>query len=211
MQTRLFAIWWDNFSKTMGTRMPNMEKGIYISALWTGLAIMLYRGEDLQCLYSDNEPAMPPDMFREEDIFLQKLGVALEENAACYENALVTQYDVRRIPLKIDPNLLPDCPETDELKQRSADGLDRFHPWKLVEENCGSNEGMLKILRLFLDRARDSPNKRITVLNSDCNLFYRTCKVCEAADPSQRIAIIIYHCSTTHPLHYYFVHVSILQ
>jgi hypothetical protein len=116
METRLFAIWWDNFSKTMGTRMPDMEKGICISASWTGLAIMLYEGEDLPCLHSDIEPAMPPDMSRDEDIFLQKLGIALEENAACHENVLVTQIDAGRIPLKIDPTLLPDCPGTDELK-----------------------------------------------------------------------------------------------
>jgi hypothetical protein len=179
MEKFLHVIWWDNFSKTIQTRRPTMEKGIYMGALWTGLGVMMFNGPPLECVYSDEAPAMPDDMFAMEDMFLQRLDVAVAEETECYTDSLVAIYDVRRIPLKIDPNKLPDCPATDELKRRSPDGLTNFHPWQLLEENCGANDGMLKVLRLFLNRSRAMIDKRITVLNADCNLFYRALKVCE--------------------------------
>jgi hypothetical protein len=215
MENYLHAIWWDNFSKTYGTRKPRMELGVYLAALWTGLGIMMFNGPQMECVWSEEAPAMPDDIFAEEQLFLMRLDIAIEEVRRIEEvgdaESLVVIYDVRRIPLKIDPNKLPDCPATDALKEASPDGLSNFHPWQLLEENCGTNEGMLRVLRLFLNRSRARDDNRITILNSDCNLFYRALKVgevvvCSAPHCNRGVS----PCGET-PLHAHFVHAFMLH
>jgi hypothetical protein len=183
VRTQPGTYWMDNFSKTMATGIGSVAKGVWSDCLWAGKAYKLYTGKRKVTMevitYNDQiVPAMPDD-FGEQVWALKKLVKTLEEEPMDYlADSMVKKYNVTAIPLK--PNVTKqEDPKFHAFLQKSKDGMADFYPDDIIKHNIGSNDGLLKILRMEYDakKMKNDDLKRYTVLLCDINIFQRVLKV----------------------------------
>jgi hypothetical protein len=172
-------MWIDNFCKFFSVRMLALDKGTYLNCAWTGVALTKHLGDPLaiDLVISDQQKGMPDDLWGSYDVFLAQMeAIATSVNEEA-KDSFVERYDVRRIPLKVDPDKLPEGPLKQKLKMHSAESLLNFYPVELIDDNIGSNKGFLRILWKILQEAKADPRQRIQLLNTDSNIYFRIIKV----------------------------------
>ena len=91
-----------------------------------------------------------------------------------FHGSICVKYDVRRVPLKPEVDFRKE-PELARVLEESRDGMINFCPWSIIDENIGSNRGLLVILKNFAQERRDE--KHLSFVNTDCNIFMRCLKV----------------------------------
>lgn len=172
----------DNFSKTCARSIPTLRGDVYNSCLWTAETIFPCIDEKVSDNIRVNEigdiiPAMPDDLFLHQDRILSGLLFKHAEGRLLFDKSLVNQYDIRSIPLKIDTRIFQSMKRVvDDVKNK----LEDIQPDNLLDENIGSNTGLLKILRDLYVRSgiEDDKCTRYMSLNVDENIFFRILKVC---------------------------------
>ena len=119
---------------------------------------------------------MPTDLFAAHlvSIFIQKMAVADSLSVGYLKDSVCFQHTVRRIPVKPEVSCIAH-PALHEVLRQSRDGMRNFFPLGMLQENIGSNRGLLLILKdLFGVQPRAGHFSFLTV---DCNIFLRILKV----------------------------------
>lgn len=179
------TIWLDNFSKIRAMQVPDINMGAWRNCLWTGRALRKSRVPVTMDLEESKEgiiPAMPDDLYGMLPVF-KKLFVLHnpQEDTSMmrYRTSLVTNLDVRNIPLKPAARMLS------QERHRTAitsgcDRLDNLFPDKIISVNIGSNLGFMRILRNhYEDKQQHTGNcQEYSSFNADIDIFDRFLKVC---------------------------------
>lgn len=188
-QTRLrlqgnHVLWYDNFSKFRKHTVPTIRKDVFSQCLWTGVTVNSYQGPYVNPnIRYDRQnkiiPAMPDDIFVYKDSVTKGIMTLYDEGSDFFNCSLVKKFEVNNIPLKIDTAKYPAMGST---INSEANTLKHIHPWKLIEKNIGSNNGLISILRdLQIEHGMNEdgcrqPSKYI-VMNVDENIYERILKV----------------------------------
>lgn len=184
--------WVDNFSKLYGCGLQGIAKQAFSTCLWTGEAVRPYVGDvkvDLDSKSQVTVNVMPNDLFGTTDnmyfdavisAMYEKDGRVVDDKTLMLmESSWCNRWNVCRVPLKPDPDVLDDA-KLDVILSESRDGMINFRPTRIIDENIGSNRGLFTIIRSRFDahhrRVADGTS-RLDILNSDPNIFYRTLKV----------------------------------
>jgi hypothetical protein len=180
---RPHVLWYDNFSKFRSHSIPTIRKDVFSECLWTGVTINEYTGPDVDTSlkYNGNNElinAMPSDVFEFKDKVHKQIFDAHGKDTEQFEDSFVYRYRVNNIPMKIDGKRFPHM----DMIMNSAKNTAKFiHPYKLIKENIGSNEGLLNIMfELQTDHNMESDYKgplQYINLNVDENIYYRILKV----------------------------------
>jgi hypothetical protein len=175
-------LWVDNFSKNRGYSVPNVDRGVYASCLWTGASV--FRCEDqtisdsvVLCANGSVRPAMPENILERQEAVALTVQSVLREDYMLFDDSLVNKYDVRTIPLKVDTQKFP---EIAHIIDHPMNSLDNVYPAGLMDINIGSNRGLAIILRKMYTEHGMEPGgscDRYLSLNVDENIFWRTLKV----------------------------------
>lgn len=176
------GLWIDNFSKNIARAVPTEAKGVYTPALWTGVAVFVGDTRELndhirRTPSGDVIPAMPDNLLSHLSVVKDGINHIMSDTPMQYDSSISTKYDVRSIPLKIDTTRYPDM-------ARIVDGdhatLKSVLPSHMIEENIGSNRGLIAIIRkLYIDRGMDTDVcDRYLTICADENIFWRILKVC---------------------------------
>ena len=180
-QLSAHGVWIDNFSKTIRRAVPTEANGVYTPALWTGVAVFVGNTRDLddrirRAPNGDVIPAMPDNLLSQIDVVKTGIHHVMSTTPMQYDSSIAAKYDVRSIPLKIDTKRFPDMANI-------VDGdhvtLKSVLPSHMIEENIGSNRGLIAIIRKFyVDRGMDTNAcDRYLTICADENIFWRVLKV----------------------------------
>ena len=181
VQSGPHVIWVDNFSKILSRSVPTEQKGLYTSALWTGVAAFSGSTDGIDDsvrvdINGDVVPAMPDNIMEYRDAV--KVGVifTMRKGQFLFTNSLCTTYDVRTIPPKIDCRRFPDMRNVVE---DGANTLNSVHPVDMMSQNIGSNRGLISVIRSFYERYNMHQERcdRYLTINADENIFWRILKV----------------------------------
>ena len=178
------VVWLDNFSKNVARQIPRIDKGVFTSMMWTGLAIKLYDGpalrRDLVLLDGDVFPAMPGVPAPPLSQFLILAESSLNTWSAVppllFQNSMVNRYNVRSVPPKVDVADEQNAERRVRL-QHSRDGLHRTSPWTIWEHNIGSNEGLIDVIRHYVTETNLQESQQYHVWLVDLNIYTRVYKV----------------------------------
>lgn len=184
LEARPHLMWFDNFSKLFARTMPDISNGVVSQCLWTGVALMEWKGDaDLtlnRVHYGNGEymSASPPRLFTayfdrcciEAVIELDGAGMFYLDNSIC------VQYNVNNVPCKpvVDAEEEPEL--ADWLSKRS-DGMRNCHPKKLIKKNIGSTRGMLQIMRTYMFEIEATRPQKYGVILADIDIFCAIQKV----------------------------------
>ena len=175
-------LWLDNYSKTMANQHPGKD-GVFKLCLWSGMALFSYAGnQDLDgSVQKDGDgeviPAMPTDILLRQREVMAGLEYIHKQGARYLPDSLVQRYSVCNVPPKIDISTHRELKQ-DKVKRMHT--MDIVYPYKLVEENVGSNRGLLIILKQeFYDKNNMGSGECTDYvnLNLDENIFWRTLMV----------------------------------
>jgi hypothetical protein len=166
----------------MAHQIPTVEKGTWMSMLWTGRAFRKARVDVDMSLKFDGDtiiPAMPDDPFMDEKCVKNfYMGVTNASSKHRHAESLTTQLQVDCIPLKPKHDKLRDARHVAAIKN-SHDSLDTFYCDKIIPINIGANRGLLQILRdHMVDKCQlEEECTRYTVFNVDVDIYLRMMKV----------------------------------
>ena len=169
------TIWFDNFSKSYANAMPTLEAGARTGCLWTGQGLHNYVGPAIDTR-KNTYPGMPASLFAPSMISRLKSSMQAvdSEKYRYFSRSLCKKYNVNRVPLKPSVSYL-DNPRLYEVLSESRDGMVHFHPSAIIDENIGSNRGLMNILRNFQTERQNS--EQLSFMTVDCNIFKRVLKV----------------------------------
>ena len=122
-------------------------------------------------------PAMPTDILSRQQEVMAGLKYIHKQGDNYLPDSLVQRYSVCNVPPKIDISTYPELKQDSHLRMHS---MDIVFPHKLVEENVGSNRGLLIILKQeFYDKNNMGSGEcgEYVNLNLDENIFWRTLMV----------------------------------
>jgi hypothetical protein len=183
MQEHAHFIWLDNFSKFFARQVPSTKNDVFSSCLWSGMAVFSHE----QNRYLDSSvridrlghvvPAMPINILQFRQSVEDGLRFMHKEGKGYYANSLVSRYDVKTVPPKIDVTGHPELSQDVYSKMHS---MDIVYPKELIQINIGSNVGLVSILRKYVFERHKMDTKeceKYVNLNVDENIFYRTLKV----------------------------------
>ena len=195
------ALWWDNFSKFFANNVPTVMKDIFSSCLWTGVTVNEYSGPhvSIDVVHDDESgdivPAMPANIMLYKQDVNNTINECYRGDCSRFSESLVYCYAINSIPLTIDVKKFP------QMKQQitsETNSTKYIHPSNLIQQNIGSNRGLLYILRKFQEdhkmHYQDVCDKYHT-LNVDENIYYRILKV--NIDINMYIYIIDLSCKKT--------------
>ena len=174
-------LWVDNFSKFLSRTVPTLSKDIFSTCLWTGSCMFptsLPRGTD--GVKKDRTgrvaPAMPKDLFTHQDDVIKTVTYMGQHSRDYFNTSFVRKYAVNNIPPKLDVRKFPELKENFNYSTYRVRDL---KPKELIEENIGSNRGLLSILRKLYDEHKmdNDECKRYITINADENIYYRILKV----------------------------------
>ena len=145
--------WLDNFSKFYGCDMQGISQGAWKECLWTGKAVMSVRMPSRfgrpPLVSQLHQAGVPPDLFRDEhiaDVTRDCVTRFKQDRHDFHSKSISVLTNVNTIPPK--PTVQPGMDAALEHRIiKAGDGLDTFHPDDILEENIGSNEGLMHILR----------------------------------------------------------------
>jgi hypothetical protein len=165
--------WLDNFSKTHAVGGVNLEKGSYLSCLWTGEAVNKLDTKANLKLSPDN-PAMPESLFSVENVnCLVQTMKDIDKLNHMHASSMSVMMDVRNNPLKPALSKVQKRRCKKGLQQR---GLDRFHPVSMSDHNIGSSVGLFHIIEeQWTNNWRDQTDMQF--LSVDVNIYHRLLKV----------------------------------
>jgi len=161
--------------------MQTIDSGAYNSCLWTGKAMKIYNGPDVNIVRQGN--AMPDNLMAE--ALVSDVSDVLERLRGhgwfYLSQSVVHRYTVTSVPLK---PVVDRATET-KLHQTlaaSPDGVTHFHPLGILEDNVSSNRGLLAILKDMDKKRRQRLAKhgaadQYTFLTVDSNIFLRVAQV----------------------------------
>ena len=183
VQSGPHVIWIDNFSKILSRAIPSEQKGLYTSALWTGVAAFSGNTADIDdSVRVDNQgdivPAMPDNLLQYKDAVASGVRATMRKGQFLYTDSLCNQYDVRTIPPKMDCKRFPAlCGVVDD----GSSTLNSVHPVDMLPQNIGSNRGLISIIRSFYENYKMDTEDcdRYLTINADENIFWRILKVYE--------------------------------
>ena len=204
VQSGPHVIWIDNFSKILSRSIPSEQKGLYTSALWTGVAAFSGDTADLDDGVrvdgqGDIVPAMPDNLLQYNDAVMNGIRATMRTGQYLYSNSLCEQYDVRTIPPKLDCKRFPElCGIVDD----GSSTLSSVHPVDMLPQNIGSNRGFISIIRSFYEHYKMDTDdcKRYLTINADENIFWRILKVREHKTPNQIDMFIETNQNNRHPI-----------
>jgi hypothetical protein len=191
LKSECHVIWVDNFSKVYQMKIPNMDIGVWHDCLWTGVAIREFvpvepRYSNLSLAIDmqpgDDSNAMPNDLFHRMKKFLASAKQITDSTMFVYDTSIVTRYNVRNVPLKPIVDAVAH-PKWHSALASSVDGLYHLHPVGLIKRNIGSNEGLMRILKRYVDIYEEEKVQLYQVMNVDINIFKRIIKVSFCAFP----------------------------
>ncbi len=174
--------WWDNFSKTYACNAHRLATGAYQDCQWTGRAMhdIAVPHDTLLLSSLGDTPAMTSDLFHPmiENAFMTRLRKTESMDSAWRERSMCTRFNVCTVPPKPELTVTQDS-EIWTRMQAGRDGLDFFHPVTMEPVNCGSNDGLLALVRQMHERELRKPleNRFLQVVVTDLNLFKRFIKV----------------------------------
>jgi len=121
-------------------------------------------------------PAMPDNLLDGSATVTRAVYLILKEGVKYLDVSLVKKYAVRNVPPKIDVKMFPDMTAT---INNPVNSLAYVYPAKLIEENIGSNRGLVSIMRsMYEEWGMDTGEcKRYKSLNLDENIYWRVLKV----------------------------------
>jgi hypothetical protein len=173
--------WLDNFSKTISRTVPTLAKGVYSSMLWAGVCIFAHPDKSIDDsvrhdAIGDVIPAMPDNLLAGQNTVTRAVYAVLREGVKYLEVSLVHKYSVRHIPPKIDVKVFP---ELTGVINNPINSLAYVYPSKLIEENVGSNRGLVSIIRSMYEEWKMDTDecKRYKSMNLDENIYWRVLKV----------------------------------
>ena len=144
IRNQTHIIWVDNFSKFLSRSVPNMAAGVYSSCLWTGVAAFKCSSDFDMSIKHDDEGVVIAAMLDDPFVYSQSvkrgLQYTMQTCRSYYSQSLVKKYDIRNIPPKIDTRRWPDMKEVVDIPYNSTRCV---HPAKFVEQNIGSNQGLI--------------------------------------------------------------------
>ncbi len=182
LSSRSHVQWWDNFSKTYAVSVHRVEVGAYRDCQWTGRGLHeLDAPQDLLRVDALGlNQAMVSDLFLPEieAAFRREFGLVQAQDSTWRGQSLCVRFKVNTVPPK--PVLQMGDNETLWLRiQKKRDGLHTFHPMSMAAVNCGSNDGLLSLLRQLYEEQLLVPEgeKFVKVVVSDVNLYKRFMKV----------------------------------
>ena len=162
--------------------MHHVDVGSYRDCQWTGRAVIdvLGQNDDMRISRLGAMTAMPKNLFSQaQRRRFVNIFRSMEANEAEWrQGSVCVMYEVNTVPPK--PILPPD--DDSDLAARVAlkrDSLASFHPKDLLPINCGSNDGLLTLLRNMRqeEKKKASDDRFIKVVVADVNLFKRMMKV----------------------------------
>lgn len=183
VDSKAYVQWWDNFSKFRSHSVPTIAKDVFATCLWTGITVNEYTGPPVNNTIQFNGdgdviPAMPDDLFANEEVVLAGIDHIYNEGKLYYDKSMVKKYDIINIPLKVDTKRFPHLADT---LNSSKNSTKHINPYKLIRHNIGSNLGLATILREFQDDNKMTMHNTVqsySNVNTDENIFYRGLKVC---------------------------------
>ena len=174
-------MWIDNFSKFLSRSVPTIKGDIFSSCLWTGVCMFQTKlPVDIDKIKLDCDgdivPAMPPDLFACQDDIINCIRSSSQITRDYYVSSYVRRFEVNQIPPKLDVKKYPELLETFDFSSYNVRDL---KPKELIQENIGSNRGLLSIMRTIYDSyGMDSSDcERYITVNVDENIYYRILKV----------------------------------
>jgi hypothetical protein len=181
------TIWLDNFSKIYSKKMPNLTAGAYALCHWTCKAVRTSSVEfDITVMTDDDGnriPAMPDDLFGEEQNLLAKMdGLADVFPLDYYSESAVIKWKVFNVPPRPDPTLAPiQYFQGLRSRQDTVKGK-HFIPAGIIKLNINSNEDLCRIMRLHYEKKNMHRTNALecqtySVFNTDMAIFHRILKV----------------------------------
>lgn len=174
-------IWVDNFSKTVARTIPTLAKGVYTSMLWTGGALFVnpdpFMDDSVRVdAVGEIIPAMPNSLLDGSRVVSAAVTQILAEGKEYLAKSLVHKYTINMIPPKIDTK---QHPEMKSIIDNPLNTMANVYPDKLIEENIGSNRGLVSIFRkMYMDWGMDTDDcHRYKSFNLDENIYWRVLKV----------------------------------
>jgi hypothetical protein len=178
------TVWIDNFAKIKKLHIPTLDMGAWQNCAWTGKALRkgVDSGITMQLMHKVNGdiiPAMPDKPFRMVSTMITMFK-AINDKAGTelHDTCLATVHKVKTVPLKPKPKHMIRELHKDALTQ-GWDKLTNMYPCGLLDENIGSNIGLLRILRSHYENENQHLENcnTYTAFNVDTNIFDRMLKV----------------------------------
>lgn len=176
-RTHITVGWIDNFSKCYAVALQGVSSGAFRDCNWTGQAFRVYDGPHVDTVIQ-GQPGMPQELFAR-DVTSQVLE---RTSSICahrwnYLNvSVVKEFKVNNVPLKPDADPHRD-PELYAKLAMCRDGLTGFHPTNMLDENVGSNRGLLQVLKKIQADYDAENDLHFRFLTCDVNIFTRIIKV----------------------------------
>jgi hypothetical protein len=144
--------------------------------MWTAHGLHTYVGPAVSSAIAPGMRGMPTDLFAAPivSLFMQKMAAADAGAVGYLKDSVCFKHTVRAIPVKPSVSCIAH-PALHEVLRQSRDGMENFFPLGMLQENIGSNRGLLLILKdLFGVQPRPG---HFSFLAVDCNIFLRLLKV----------------------------------
>jgi len=192
-ERRPHTVWLDNFSKIYSKKMPNLASGAYDLCHWTGRAIRVSKEYFDTSLMQDaqgrNIPAMPDDLFGEENALLARVDGLMAQPVGPgahpmhkYATSAVILWQVNNVPPRPHRDLAPMkyfqvlTEHVDTVKGQC------FIPTGVLKQNINTNEDLCRIIRshyednnMHIHGALACTNYH--ALSTDMAIFHRVLKV----------------------------------
>jgi hypothetical protein len=149
--------------------------------LWAGVCVFAHPDKSIDDsvrydAIGDVIPAMPDNILSGQNTVTRAVYTILREGVKYLDVSLVKKYSVRHIPPKIDVKVFP---ELTAVINNPVNSLAYVFPHKLIEENVGSNRGLVSIIRAMYEEwdMHTDECKRYKSMNLDENIYWRVLKV----------------------------------
>lgn len=176
---RIYCCWVDNFNRYWAVGMLNSRVGSSVACNWTVEAIKAAaRVINIDITIENSEfKALPDDLFTRE-IFRglrTDLRAAMDlMTATAFDRCVLFEQKVNTIPPKLSRSQQEG--KTYERMSERGDSLKHFFPDRVVDENIGSNEGLIQML-LRHDAAYHERPGSFRFMVADVNIYFRCMKV----------------------------------
>ena len=179
-RTHVTVGWIDNFSKCYAVALQGVSSGAFRDCNWTGQAFRVYDGPpvDTHMSIQGQQPGMPQELFARDvtSQVLDRCGKICAHRWNYLKPSIVREFKVNNVPLKPDADPHRD-PELYAKLAMCRDGLTGFHPTNMLDENVGSNRGLLQVLKKIQADYDAENDLKFRFLTCDVNIFSRIIKV----------------------------------
>ena len=159
-----------------------MDKGTWTPKPWTGYGLRVTQ-EDVDThlirVGSTVVCAMPVDLFvYQEQTVNDYMAINVKKSMHRYATSMVTQCEISNIPMKPDAKVMARESHKRALIER-RDSMDTFYCEKIIDDNIGSNRGLMRILRehMISTGQKDLTSNKYSCFNVDIDIFARMIKV----------------------------------